>query len=54
MTIWQRITSFFSRIWNSPVDGEETGTEVPALIRDERGWTYYRGDVRERYESECG
>lgn len=29
--------------------GSDTG-----FIRDDRGWTYFRDDVRERYESECG
>lgn len=52
MKIWSSIKAFFSRIWNSPVDDEGTGTEV--LIRDAQGWTYSRDDVRERYESECG
>ena len=54
MTIWQSIKILFSRIWNSPVDGEGTGTEVPVIIRDAKGWAYYRDDVRERYEAECG
>lgn len=33
-----------------------TGTEFPAVpvSRLDRGWTYPRDDVRERYESECG
>lgn len=34
-------------------EGTGTGTDT-GFIHDERGWTYFRHDVRERYESECG
>ena len=63
MSIWTGIKTLFSRIFTSPVDEWErrpwTDDEMERrvceiLIRDERGWTYQRDDVRERYESECG
>lgn len=49
MTIWTRIKTILSRIWNSPVEDMGTGTE--ARLTDEQVRKLL---MREQYENECG